>query len=423
MKRLSKSKVLFLSFGDYPHSGACVSLIRKLAAQEGFHNAAEVHVLAPRYNFSQTDTEIIDGVTVHRFLCWDTISQQRLRQRFPRAPLSTLSGVLQKATLRVRREYFKRDFLDSFTIRSISRALASLSNEAFDVLIPVAGYYDSVQAAMRFMQHHPARLIIYQVDPCSSNQAFDAHTSKKRRTFERRMYAQADAVITTPILLRELRNTVSDDLLKKAVAMEFPNVSPKHDKGSNEQRQCTGDYVCVFAGSIYSQARNPAYTFKLFFMLREKHIRLRMIGVEKKAAAVYVKNGALSDNVEFYGTVPLEQAQKHMEEADVLINIGNIMTNQVPSKIFEYISSGKPIVNICTSHDCPTQPYLEKYPYVLNLFECDTDFDAQVQKLEAFIKENAGKRVSADYIMQTYEKCTAQYCAKQMIDVIKRVVE
>ena len=54
-------------------------------------------------------------------------------------------------------------------------------------------------------------------------------------------------------------------------------------------------------------------------------------------------------------------------EADVLINIGNTNPYQEPSKVIEYASTGKPIINI-TTIDCDSSSVLlEGYPAFLNV--------------------------------------------------------
>lgn len=382
----------------------------------------DIHVIAMRQDPSERIARC-DNVTVHRVWWWTMVTGEKLRSWRKTFPLVFVVGLINKAVSKLCRDVLKSDFLDLITVHNIYRELVKIAGEKFDVIIPVAGHYETVKAALDFTRRHQTNAIVYQLDPCASNAGYSMETANARKKFECEMCERADAIITTPILLKEMQGNLADNLQGKITAMEFPNIGGSKELETNKVNVKPVRYSCVFAGAIYRQARNPAYTFRMFSALKGKEIYLQMVGVDRHTTIAFCEQEALPDNIDCCGTVPLEQAQQYMEDADVLVNIGNIMTNQVPSKIFEYISSGKPIVNICTSHECPTLPYLEKYPYVLNLFECDPDFDEQVKKLETFIKENAGKRVSADYIMKTYETCTAQYCAKQMLDIIRKVSE
>ena len=56
-----------------------------------------------------------------------------------------------------------------------------------------------------------------------------------------------------------------------------------------------------------------------------------------------IKN--ISKNIHFLGKKRKEDIIRIYQEADILVNIGNSIDNQMPSKIFEYISTGKPILN------------------------------------------------------------------------------
>ena len=56
-----------------------------------------------------------------------------------------------------------------------------------------------------------------------------------------------------------------------------------------------------------------------------------------------------------------------MNDCDVLINVGNESPNQTPSKVFDYISTMKCIINFYSINDDTSKWYLSNYPYVLNI--------------------------------------------------------
>ena len=60
-------------------------------------------------------------------------------------------------------------------------------------------------------------------------------------------------------------------------------------------------------------------------------------------------------------------ATRALHEASVLINIGNKSSYQLPSKVVEYVSSGKPILNISQVERDSSMAFLQSYPAVLNL--------------------------------------------------------
>ena len=118
-----------------------------------------------------------------------------------------------------------------------------------------------------------------------------------------------------------------------------------------------------------------------------------------------------------------EECGAWINGSDILVNIGNSVINQVPSKIFSYISTGKPILNICKSSACPTIPYLERYPYVRNVIEGAAVSGELAEEVENWILKMAGKSMSYTVIEKEFENCTGNYIAKQMISVMQGYVE
>ena len=88
----------------------------------------------------------------------------------------------------------------------------------------------------------------------------------------------------------------------------------------------------------------------------------------------------------------------------MLVNIGNSVDNFMPSKIFEYISTGKPIINVYKIPECPTLKYLAEYPLALCVSEEEIrqDLPGCAAKVRTFCLENRGKRVSAEEIGRLY---------------------
>ena len=232
--------------------------------------------------------------------------------------------------------------------------------------------------------------------------------------FEKDLYENASAVITTPIILKEQIDNefaYEDDNI---MGMEFPLIS-RPDIDINKEKNKAP--VCMFIGSIYGGIRNPEYTIRLFKPLIErKEIEFHFVGVKKEELSEEFKELDLH----CHGFVKLSVAMELMKKADILVNIGNAVMNQVPSKIFDYISNGKPIVNICKSKECPTLPYLKKYPLALNLFEDESLFDSQMDELRCFVKEKYGEKITFTEVEKIYEECTPKYCAKKMNDIFKK---
>jgi hypothetical protein len=68
-----------------------------------------------------------------------------------------------------------------------------------------------------------------------------------------------------------------------------------------------------------------------------------------------------------HGLRPRAEVSAAMQQMDILLNIGNQTTFQLPSKAVEYLATGKPIVNLCYTEPDPFTDFLGDHPGVLHL--------------------------------------------------------
>jgi hypothetical protein len=66
-------------------------------------------------------------------------------------------------------------------------------------------------------------------------------------------------------------------------------------------------------------------------------------------------------SIECHDYIPLAELHTVYRHADYLLNVSHINANMVPSKIFEYMSYGKPVISTFVSRGDSAQKYLERY--------------------------------------------------------------
>ena len=99
------------------------------------------------------------------------------------------------------------------------------------------------------------------------------------------------------------------------------------------------------------------------------------------------------------------------------------MSNQVPSKIFHYISHGKAILNTCKTENCPTRPYMARYPLVCEVIETDTVQTDDAERIQRWIEEEHSKHVPFELIEERFRECTPEYVADQFVRVFERLIK
>lgn len=418
-------KMLFVCFDQYPTEGACTSLLLNLFAEKQIQSLGEVHVLTLSPSPGSPADEIRDGIAIHRFY---SISQKRMKQLLvckPKEILSACSELLYRAATRknIYLPCYSKSFYDKVLVReALARLNALYAEYRFDLIIPVCGFYESAVASLLFCKKNKIPLGFYQVDPCSTSETMNPQSRKKREAFEKELYGRSAFVITTDIIKREVADLLHVQDGDKIHAMEFPNIRLLKTDHAEEKKE-SDQINCVFAGRLYPKARNPRFTFELFSRISNKNIKLILVGVDRQTLRDF-KDITVPDNAVLPGSMPISLARRELEKADFLVNIGNTVSNQVPSKLFEYFSSGKPVINIVESPKCPSLKYTKKHPCCMDVIhgdETESALKRQAEELERFIVGNTGKSVSADRIHDIFYECMPEYCAQQFKKIIAEV--
>ena len=259
--------------------------------------------------------------------------------------------------------------------------------------------------------------IACKLDPWSSHyKNRDRGESEAKDEF--RADRNAAAIITTMPIKNDYPADTDPEILKKIHVLEFPNVMESHADPSLALFHDGEKTHCVFAGGLYEDIRNPAYAIRLFGRMKDDGVVLHLFG-KLYGDALPEK---LPENVIHHGTVGTETAQACMQAADALVNIGNAVKNQMPSKLLTYISFGSPILNIVKRTDCPTLPYLEKYPLALNVPETPELSDETVERVRSFIMQNRGKHLPFDTIKSSYASCTLDHVGGEVYEIIRGAI-
>jgi len=149
----------------------------------------------------------------------------------------------------------------------------------------------------------------------------------------------------------------------------------------------------LFAGTLYRHIRSPDILLMIFERLLESPIggrlELHLLGAINDCEDVIDGYRArLGSRLVLHGIVSREQAIAAQHDADVLVNIGNQTSFQLPSKVVEYVGMAKPILNIARHAEDSSVAFLGKYPGALSIIAADgTDLDdLQMARVVAFFK-------------------------------------
>ena len=255
--------------------------------------------------------------------------------------------------------------------------------------------------------------VSYRLDPWATHYL---RSDSKTKTEEGAANPSCSAIFVQPAVYQEYLSGTAALPPDKVHAAEFPNLYPLPKPEEPAVHWERDKIHCAYVGQLYPDIRDPAFMLDLFSAMREAGIVLHIIG-NRTVEAQYWQD-KISDNIVLHGRVSYEKAVMHMQAADILVNLGNLVSNQMPSKVIDYLSTGKPILNIYKVRQCPTLLYMEKHPAALSIYEgtgLDTDCIHQVSD---FCRSHQGYVVPYGEMETIYKECTPAYVGRQVYDVL-----
>ncbi len=203
---------------------------------------------------------------------------------------------------------------------------------------------------------------------------------------EKKVFAYADAIaVTTTPAMREYSKLFPDKSSKIQVIpplaflpetkVQDPLVFSKSHK-----------IRLIFIGTLYKTIRNPAFLLKLFSKLLRTELKdkieLHFFGDINDCSSVFDEYRMLiNDKIFIHGTVPHEKVFYIINQADILVNIGNDTLYQLPSKLVEYMLANKPILNIVKTETDPSVSFLENKSTFFNvLADKDKPTNRQIEE-------------------------------------------
>ena len=251
--------------------------------------------------------------------------------------------------------------------------------------------------------------LLWQLDPYASNKDYTAPGGYAR---EGQLLDALDTAFITPQALPDYEGGPLSAWRSKVQVLGFPVLVPAAPMEPHNGLRC------VFCGSLYPTLREPDFALELFAALNVPNLTLTMAGrgwspfeeSARKASAV------LGARFLRPGLLPPDKAAALEAGADILLSLGNAFDNQMPSKLFSYFATGKPILHLAVTDTDPTLPYLAKYPLALVLHQKDGVTPEAVATLRRWLTEVQGQCLPFAQVAALYPEFTPEVVAQTFID-------
>ena len=273
---------------------------------------------------------------------------------------------------------------------------------AIDVILTVNSPFSAHLAGQDFKKKHPSiRWVTYTVDPwLRSMKTFRFFNSRKIVRDEKAecsVYCEADLnMVSEEIFLaeKELFKNIEAKVYELPYMMT-PRKCAQNDKFDDSQIKL------LFAGRFYRDIRNPEYFLKTFASQTNPNLVLHLDASGDCEDIIDKYVSIAKGRIVKHQQVSLSEIQTIMSCADVLINISNSVPEFRPSKIFEYISTGVPIINF---YKYVPDEVLAQHPQCLQVHENAGNIERNIAEFGKFCADSKGKKVGILELETIYEK-------------------
>ena len=251
---------------------------------------------------------------------------------------------------------------------------------------------------------------LWQLDPYASNRDYTAPGGFAR---EGQLLDALDGTFVTPQALPDYADGAPlAPWREKVHVLGFPTLLPRVMEPVEHD-----DIQCVFCGSLHPGMREPGFALALFRALHDDAVTLTMAGGGWERFAADADETARVLGAKFVrpGLLPPDEAAALENRADVLVSLGNTYDNQMPSKLFGYFATGKPVLHLAVSENDPTLPYLARYPLALVLHRKDGVTPGTVAKLHSWLHNVQGHALPFAQTARLYPEFTPEKVAEEFL--------
>ena len=204
--------------------------------------------------------------------------------------------------------------------------------------------------------------------------------------------------------------------MRKVHVVEHPLLKLPNVTESNNDNKTT----FIYAGSFYKNIRNPKYMLDVFTKIFEKsggELNIYSFGDCDRVIENYTNN---KSGIKSFGKISNDKIPEKLINSDFLVALGNKDDKQVPSKIFEYFTYGKPIIYFYTNSNDKNLEVLEKYRLAICINQNSDNKTLNSNRIINFCKNNVDERICFEEIKHTFLDATPEYTVKTINSLIKQ---
>lgn len=382
--------ILILVKTFYPHQSASGNLLKKLTDELEKEN--NVIVLTRKNEEDAKDVETINYTKIYRVETKNENVSNSIIKRVVKYAFKQIST----------RIYSKQD------VKKIQDKILEIKkNEKIDVIMPTT--IEEIIACLNIKDNLEIILTPYLLEELpmyqSINLFFISNFIKKVKLnkLKEKLYDKSNKIFVISTLEKYFK-----DEKNKIVMTEHPMVTNE----TQEQNAVIKEIKITYAGGLDLRIRNPQ---KILNIIEQLHLKLNLKNVKiyfyaygncQKMLQKFTNN--YRGLFYFKGKVQPDIAHAALKDSNIIITIGNNNSRLVPSKLFDCISTGKPILHFYYNENDKYIEYLQKYR-LAKCINLNKDISKCADEVYEFIIDNCNKNANFDEIEKEYKECTPQF--------------
>lgn len=412
--------IVFIVSNFYPYYSAvskCVSNISELLAEE-----FKVTVICEKSFSSQSDEEIYKNQRIIRFETTDSLYREKLNKNVQKS-----KGIISKYYLlhliiykliQAIRILLSKTSIKKELVAQYEKKLIEI-DEIIDIIVPACMPFESILASVNFkiVSNSNLRIVPYLFDQFSDS--YTLHRLNINRKLKRKNHIELEQ-----LMLNYSYKVLAMHSLKKHFETEFPDFNnivytehPLVKKNTKDIMAFKEGIKISYVGGFYKKYVEPTYLFEVYKNTKiNSQLHFFVIGnyIDKinKYALKY------PNRVFNHGTVDRQTAESNIRNSNILISVAESRGKQMSSKIFDYISFGKPIIHFYTADEDVNLKILERYPLCLCIKEDYSKLENNVKLFEEFCANFSNKQLSNNEVINLYFNATPDYT----VEIIKSLL-
>lgn len=409
-----KKRIVFIVDDYYPQYSAVGGCIKNLVDELAHEN--EIIVIARSQSINSKNI-IVDSYKVHYF----NTTYSHVRNSIQKKIVSStnIQKNIFKLAYNILRSYgyvkalVKRENIKKDDVESIYSELIKVSD--IDAIIPTCLPFESIIAAIKYKSviSTNTKVIPYLFDKYSDNKSL--HRLEINRIFkfnnhlnlEKNILNKCDKILYVEAWESHILKYLPE-IKNKSVLVEHPLIKKNNSEIKNEFDKNKINFV--YTGALYKKIRSPILALKVFekLILTNTKVVVHFFITGDCSKFVQYYSDKHPNNIINYGAVDTDIAKSVISQGDILVSIGNTDITQLPSKIYDYISTGNSIIHFYYDIDDPTNKILSRYRNAICMPYNDDSVETIINALKNFI-EDKNDKVTFDEIEKIYLDSTPRY--------------